>query len=73
MLTAFRNYAKSPWAIGLLVLLALGLLITGGTQMDVLANLGPKHVISAGDRSVDAPEFRADMERISMTNRPDQA
>lgn len=64
MLTAFRNFAKSPWAIGLLVLLALGLLITGGTQMDVLANLGPKHVISAGDRSVDAPEFRADMERI---------
>lgn len=64
MLTAFRNFAKSPWAIGLLVLLALGLLITGGTQMDVLANLGPKHVISAGDRSVDGPEFQADMERI---------
>ena len=64
MLTAFRNFAKSPWAIGLLVLLALGLLVTGGTQMDVLANLGPKHVISAGDRSIDAPEFRADMERV---------
>lgn len=64
MLTAFRTFAKSPWAIGLLVLLALGLLITGGTQMDVLANLGPKHVISAGDRSVDAIEFRADMERV---------
>lgn len=64
MLTAFRNFAKSPWAIGLLVLLALGLLITGGTQMDVLANLGPKHVISAGDRSIGAAEFRADMERV---------
>ncbi|SFS73509.1 peptidylprolyl isomerase [Brevundimonas viscosa] len=64
MLTAFRNFAKSPWAIGLLVLLALGLLVTGGTQMDVLANLGPKHVVSAGDRSIDAAEFRADMERV---------
>ena len=63
MLTAFRTFAKSPWAIGLLVLLALGLLITGGTQMDVLASLGPKNVISAGERSVDARAFRASMER----------
>lgn len=64
MLSAFRNFAKSPWAIGLLVLLALGLLITGGSQMDILANLGPRHVITAGDRSVDAAAFRTDMERI---------
>ena len=64
MLTAFRTFAKSPWAVGLLVLLALGLLITGGTQLDVLASLGPKHVISAGDRSVSPAEFRAEMERI---------
>ncbi|MBA4804370.1 MAG: peptidyl-prolyl cis-trans isomerase [Brevundimonas sp.] len=64
MLSVFRNFAKSPWAIGLLVLLALGLLITGGSQMDILANLGPRHVITAGDRSVDAAAFRTDMERI---------
>jgi peptidyl-prolyl cis-trans isomerase D len=64
MLTAFRNFAKSKWAIGLLVLLAIGLMVTGGTQMDLLSQLGPKHVISAGDRSVNQPEFRADMDRI---------
>ena len=64
MLTAFRTFAKSPWAVGLLVLLALGLLVTGGTQLDVFANLGPKHVVSAGDRSVTPAEFRAEMESI---------
>ncbi|MFN3668561.1 MAG: peptidyl-prolyl cis-trans isomerase [Brevundimonas sp.] len=64
MLTAFRTFAKSKWAIGLLVLLALGLLITGGSQMDVLANLGPKHVVTAGDRSVSQAEFRAEMDRF---------
>jgi len=64
MLTLFRNFAKSKWAIGFLALLALSLLITGGTQMDVFANLGPRHVIDAGDRSVDQAEFRADIERV---------
>lgn len=64
MLTAFRTFAKSRWAIGLLVVLALALLVTGGTQLDVLGNLGPKHVITAGDRSVGQAEFRGDMDRI---------
>lgn len=65
MLTAFRKFAKSKWAVGLLVLLALGLLLTGGSQMpDLLASFGPKHVISAGDRSMDAPEFRAEMDLV---------
>ena len=64
MLTAFRTFAKSKWAIGLLVLLALALLITGGTQMDVLANLGPKHVVSAGDRNLSQAEFRGELGRI---------
>ncbi|HWQ85488.1 peptidyl-prolyl cis-trans isomerase [Brevundimonas sp.] len=64
MLTAFRTFAKSRWAIGLLVVLALALLVTGGTQLDVLANLGPKHVVSAGDRSVGQAEFRDEMDRI---------
>ena len=64
MLTAFRAFAKSKWAVGLLVLLALGLVVTGGSQMDVLANVGPKNVVSAGDRSVSPAEFRAEMDRI---------
>ena len=64
MLTAFRTFAKSKWAIGLLVLLAIGLLVTGGSQMDVLANLGPKHVVSAGDRSMSQTEFRGELDRI---------
>lgn len=64
MLTAFRTFAKSKWAIGLLVLLAIGLLVTGGSQMDVLANLGPKNVVSAGDRSLGQAEFRGELDRI---------
>lgn len=64
MLTAFRNFAKSKWAIGLFVVLALGLLITGGSQMgDVFGGFGGKHVVSAGERSIDAPAFRADLDR----------
>jgi peptidyl-prolyl cis-trans isomerase D len=64
MLTAFRTFAKSKWAIGLLVLLAIALMVTGGTQMDVLANLGPKHVVSAGERSLGQAEFRGELDRI---------
>ncbi len=64
MLSALRAFAKSKWAIGLLVLLALGLLVTGGTQTDVLANLGPKHVVTAGDRSLGQAEFRNELNMI---------
>jgi len=64
MLTAFRTFAKSKWAIGLLVLLALGLLVTGGSQMDVLVNLGPRNVVTAGDRSLSQGEFRSELDRI---------
>ncbi len=64
MLTAFRTFAKSKWAIGLLVILGLALVVTGGTQMDVLANLGPKHVVSAGDRNLSQAEFRSELDRI---------
>ena len=64
MLTAFRTFAKSKWAIGLLVILALALLVTGGTQMDVLTNLGPKHVVSAGHRNLSQVEFRGELDRI---------
>ena len=64
MLTAFRTFAKSKWAIGLLVLLALGLLVTGGSQMDVLANLGPRHIVSAGDRNLTQTEFRGELDLV---------
>lgn len=64
MLTAFRSFAKSKWAIGLLVLLALGLLVTGGAQTDVLGSLGPKHVVSAGDRNLGPVEFRGELDRF---------
>ncbi len=63
MITQFRNFAKSKWAIALLVVLALSLLVTGA-QMDVFSSLGPRQVISAGDRSVDQATFRSDFERV---------
>ncbi|MFN3931551.1 MAG: peptidyl-prolyl cis-trans isomerase [Brevundimonas sp.] len=63
MISMFRNFAKSKWAIGLLVLTALGLLITGGTQTDLLGSLQAPKVISAGERSVSPTEFRAQMDR----------
>ncbi|MBU1347430.1 MAG: peptidyl-prolyl cis-trans isomerase [Alphaproteobacteria bacterium] len=75
MISLFRDFAKSKWAIGLFVLLILSFAVVGGTQMDVFGGLGPKHIISAGDRSVDATQFRADFERIraqvqEQENRP---
>ena len=64
MISVFRKFAKSPWAVGLIALVAIGLLVTGGSQMDILGSLGPQHVISAGDRSVDQQEFRVYAERV---------
>ena len=63
MISMFRSFAKSKWAIGLLVLVVLGLMVTGGTQMDVLGSLQPAKVVSAGDRSLSPQEFRAEMDR----------
>lgn len=63
MISLFRNFAKSKWAIGLLVLTALGLLVTGGTQTDVLGSLQAPKVVEAGDRSMSPQEFRAAMDR----------
>lgn len=63
MISMFRNFAKSKWAIGLLALVALSLLVTGA-QMDVFSGLGPKHVISAGDRSIDQNQFRLEFDRV---------
>lgn len=63
MISIFRNFAKSKLAMALLVLTALGLLVTGGTQTDILGSLQAPKVISAGDRSVSPQEFRAEMDR----------
>lgn len=63
MITVFRNFARSKWAIGFLVLCGFAVVFTGA-QMDVFSGLGPKHVISAGSRSVDPTQFRQDFDRI---------
>lgn len=62
MISIFRDFAKSKWAIGLFALIILSFLVVGA-QSDVFASLGPRHVIDAGDRSVNAQRFRADFER----------
>lgn len=67
MIAHFRTFAKSKWAAGLLVVLALGLLVTGGTQMDVFSSLGPRNVITAGDRSIDQATFRRDFDRVKTS------
>ncbi|MFC5344442.1 peptidyl-prolyl cis-trans isomerase [Brevundimonas staleyi] len=64
MISVFRDFAKSKWAIALFVLLIISFAVVGGTQTDVFKSLGPQHVISAGERSVDANQFRADFERV---------
>ncbi len=64
MLTAFRAFAKSKWAVGLLVVMALALVVGGGSQLDVLANLGPRHIVSAGDRNLSRVAFRGELDRI---------
>lgn len=64
MISLFRDFAKSKWAVGLFALLIISFAVVGGSQTDVFGGLGPKHVISAGDRSVDAAQFRAEFERI---------
>lgn len=63
MITLFRNFAKSKWAVGLFALIILSFVVVGA-QSDIFSNLGPRHVVSAGDRSIDGPRFRSDLERI---------
>ncbi len=64
MISLFRDFAKSKWAAVLFVLLIISFAIVGGSQTDVFKGLGAQHIISAGDRSVDAAQFRSDFERI---------
>lgn len=63
MISLFRNFARSKWALGLLVLLGIALLFTGA-ESDIFRGLGAQNVITAGDRSVNSQEFRAEMERV---------
>ncbi|MBF0664023.1 MAG: peptidyl-prolyl cis-trans isomerase [Brevundimonas sp.] len=63
MISLFRKFARSPFAIGLLILTALGLLITGGVQTDILSTLRAPKVVSAGDQGLTPVEFRAEMDR----------
>ena len=71
MITLFRNFSKSKWAVGLFALIILSFVVVGA-QSDIFANLGPRHVVSAGERSVNAARFRADMERV-RTNISEQS
>ncbi len=64
MISSFRDFAKSKWAVGLFALLIISFAIVGGSQTDVFSSLGAQHVISAGDRSVDSLRFRTDFDRI---------
>ncbi len=63
MITAFRAFSRSKWAAALLVLIAISFVIVGA-RMDVFSNLGPKHVIDAGSRSMNEAEFRAAFDRV---------
>jgi len=64
MISVFRDFAKSKWAVALFALLIISFAVVGGSQTDVFKGLGAQHVISAGERSVDALQFRTDFERI---------
>ena len=63
MISIFRKFARSPFAMPLIVLVGLGLLITGGVQTDILSTLRAPKVVSAGDRGLSPTEFRAEMDR----------
>ena len=63
MLTAFRAFSRSKWAAALLVLIAISFVIVGA-RMDVFSNLGPKHVIDAGARSMNEAEFRTAFDQV---------
>ncbi len=64
MISGFRDFAKSKWAIALFALLILSFAVVGGTQTDVFGSFGPRNVIDAGDRSLTPAQFRADFDRI---------
>lgn len=66
MISHFRNFAKSPWAAGLLGLVMLSFVVVGA-QTDVFGALGPRNVITAGERSVDQATFANDFDRVKKS------
>jgi peptidyl-prolyl cis-trans isomerase D len=62
MLTAFRAFAKSPWAAGLIVLLIASFAVFG--IRDVFKAKVQNAVITAGDRSVSAGDFKRTFDRV---------
>lgn len=62
MLTAFRAFAKSPWAAGLIVLLIASFAVFG--IRDVFKGKVQNSVITAGDRSVSAADFKRTFDRV---------
>lgn len=60
MLAAFRSFAKSPFAVGLIFLLMMGLLLVGTTDMFANALFGGigNNVVKAGSREVTPYEFK---------------
>lgn len=63
MISIFRNFAKSPWAAGLLVLVMLSFVVVG-MKADIFGAMGPRNVISAGSRSVGMAEFSREFGRV---------
>ncbi|WP_370238511.1 SurA N-terminal domain-containing protein, partial [Brevundimonas sp.] len=63
MISNFRNFAKSPWAIAIIGLIAVSFLIVGN-EADIFASLGPRDVVKAGDRRVTQQEFLADFDQV---------
>lgn len=66
MISLFRNFAKSPWAAGLLGLVMLSFIVVGA-QTDIFGSLGPRNVITAGERSVDQATFANDFDRVKKS------
>jgi len=61
MLAAFRSFAKSPWAIGLLGLIIVAFVLVGTT--DIFGTRVGVNVITAGTRTVTQNEFSAAFKR----------
>lgn len=66
MLSAFRRFAKSPWAIGLLGLIivsfAIGSFAVGSSDVFGFGGIG-QNVVKVGDRTISQTEFRSAYER----------
>lgn len=63
MISNFRNFAKSPWALAIIGLIAVSFVIVGN-EADIFASMGPRDVIKAGDRKLTQQEFRSDFDRV---------